>query len=365
MRSRVIKGDEAIHRLFSTLVAFFLLGLIFLFSSRVAFAGFFDVIGVNSRIENQKPRICIDKKDIIVAVGANSSAISPLDYRESPYAFAGEQIYFRLVVRDPDGSQDIQRVVLSLENEIGAVCSQIPLAFINGDCNGFDIFQYGYGFMQTDKAFECVLTVDKDWHGNKELKIVVYDPYFKPSDATYSEKWFFNPKISVNVTTSDGRPINFGKIPYGTGRSLKTAYSLNRLIVKNNAEGGARIWTFIAGKDFYQSSGSSLCSFGNILNMSNMEYRGWTSVNPRSWPLWASMSKFDENGGCFIPISGAGRCYGGKPVPYPKTMDAIPDYKEYLLPSQGKLEVEFRMTYPASCGGSFIQPQIMIFSRAV
>lgn len=58
-------------------------------------------------------------------------------------------------------------------------------------------------------------------------------------------------------------------------------------------------------------------------------------------------------------------CHGALPVPYPNTSDNIPDMLENILSNQGKIEVEFKLTYPMPCVGSFREGSIIVFGKAV
>ncbi|MEM5792891.1 MAG: hypothetical protein QXY45_00840 [Candidatus Aenigmatarchaeota archaeon] len=306
--------------------------------------------------------ICVKHRNVSIGKDANPPGVNPFKYRTGSYAFTGEQIEFTIVVRDPNGAIDIGFPKISVDNQPKVLCNEIPLTSISDySCDGFGMLN-----PETDKAYHCLLTVGP-WYGEKEVKITAYDSSFQPSDSTHKETWFFNPQLSYTITTSDGQPLRFEEMPYGADTpDERTVHSVNRLVVKNTAEGGVNMWTFIAGTDFYDPNGASKCPTSNVLKVEYMKYRGWSGTQWTSWEGWETMSRYDQNDLCVVtPFAATSHCYGGKPVPYPNTNDDIPDPMEYVLTNQGRLEVEFKLTYPMPCVGSFTEGSILIFGKPV
>ena len=245
-----------------------------------------------------------------------------------------------------------------------------PTTLPTDGCDGF-----GTGTLDPlyHKAYHCQLTVEPgdpvlgtDMYDEKDVKITAYNSAFEPTDGTHVETWFFNPALSMSVSTSDSQAIHFEAMPYGADDvNERTVHSLNRLQVKNTAEGGVNMWMYLAGTDLFDPSGASKCPTSNVLSISNMAYRAWSGTQWQSWEGWVEMSKYDQNDNCVVLATGAGHCYGGKPVPFPNVGDAIPDWQEHMLTNQGKLEVEFKLSYPLPCVGTFSQGSLMVFGKAV
>jgi len=316
---------------------------------------------------DQIPRICVDHRNVIIGTEANLAGVNPFDYRTSSYAFSGEQIEFTIVVRDFNGALDIGLPRLAVEDGEfvmpEALCNEISLANISEEnCDGLGMVNAG-----TDKAFHCLLTVEPMWQNEMNVKIITYNSFFLPTEATHEETWFFNPALSLSVETSDGMPIHFEEMPYMADTpEERTVHSLNRLQVQNTAEGGVNMWMYLAGTGLFDPIGASKCPITNVLAIEDyMWYRGWTGTQWTSWEGWEKMGKYDQNEDCVVELSGPGHCYGGKPVPYPNTIDQLPDPFEYVLTNQGKLEVEFKLQYPIPCVGSFSQGSLLIFGKAI
>jgi hypothetical protein len=373
-------------KIISTLLTICLL-LLVTFSGPISAHGVVGIIPVGNGQADQPPRICIDHRDVTIGNQVDSGGINDIDYRTGMYAFTGEQISYRILVRDPNGAEDIGKVHLRVNGQKEAICSQIPLSEIE-TCNGLGSpnygYGYGYGYSSTDKAFECILTVEQSWYGEKDVLITVYNSRFQLTDATHKEKWFFNPEISFSMTTSDGKPIRFEEMPYGADTpEERTVHSLNRMVVKNTAEGGVNMWMYLAGTDFYSSEGVAQCPDTNKLSIENMAYRAWSGTQWQSWEGWVQMSKYNQNAAC-TPVSSSSYinepvdgpdynlhpeaetnmiCYGGLPVPY--DFNVAEAWQSHFLTNQGRMEVEFKLTYPIPCIGDFDQGSILVFSKVV
>jgi hypothetical protein len=205
----------------------------------------------------------------------------------------------------------------------------------------------------TDKAFEITITVEPSWGGDTEVALAAYNSQGIATQSTHTENWFFNPAISISVTTSDGNPITFGPMDPVT----RYAHSVNKIKVKNTAEGGVNLWMFIAGSDLYDPSGASKCPTSNYIDITQyMWFRGWTGS--QWWDSidqgWYQMSRYDQNDACDLFTT----CYGGVPVP-----EAAP-YGN-VLTNQGTMEIEFKLQYPLPCIGTFSDGTIYIFGKAV
>jgi len=253
-------------------------------------------------------------------------------------------------------------------NEYSEIDSEaIQAMFVLLTCDGLGVFNF-----ETDKAFECTLTVEPDWYGDTEVVLAAYNSAGQSTEATHSENWFFNPAISIDVSTSDGLPIHFEEMPYGADSpEERTVHSLNKIRVKNTAEGGVNLWMFVAGTDLYDPSGASKCPDTNYIAIESnkfsdtitldhhlMQYRGWSGTQWQSWEGWADLYKYNQNADCSI-LS----CYGATPAVL--GTDGSFDPLAHILTNQGTLELEFKLTYPMPCIGTFSQGSIYVFGKAV
>jgi len=502
-------------------------------------------VGAGAQPGDQDPRICVDHRDVTIGWDADPVGINALDYRSGLYAFAGEQLEYTILIRDPNGALDIGFPKIMVDGSPEVLCNELTDAFAyyrsvnlcqkdtttwecltgpddpsgiltyverngalevsvslsgldpnsyyqlafqgrtNGDGNnelaticdnpnapadGYDfawecgmwgtegfwnfemealtdgignyqktyllpmpLGHYGANLLQTaeigfivkeagtdpetfagpwdpvmmeesgldwtirdiavvecdgmgevntetDRAYHCLLTVEPQWDGEKEVNITAYNSVFEPTDGTHVESWYFNPSLSMSVSTSDDQPIRFETMPYGADTpEERTVHSLNRLKIKNNSTAGVNMWMYISGTDLYDNSGGAAkCPTTNKLSISNMKYRGWTGTQWTSWEGWTQMSKYDQNENC-DPITLTSHlnpvdpvtleadtdmmCYGGLPVPYDP--NALGPQLSHILTNSGDLEVEFKLTYPMPCVGSFNQGLILVFGKAV
>ncbi|MFH1294912.1 MAG: hypothetical protein ABIH90_03170, partial [Candidatus Aenigmatarchaeota archaeon] len=170
-------------------------------------------------------------------------------------------------------------------------------------CDGFG----ETNFDTTDKAFSCLVTVESGWYGDGEVTLLAGNSGELTTQATHTENWFFNPAISLDVTTSDGSPISFEPLPYGADTpSERTVYSVNKIKIKNMAEGGVNLWMFIAGTNLVDPSGASMCPITNYIDIEeNMQYRGWTGTQWQGGEGWNAMNLYNTNDGCNV----YGTCY--------------------------------------------------------
>jgi hypothetical protein len=244
-------------------------------------------VGAGAQPGDQDPRICVYHRDVCIGTCANPPGVNPFDYRSSLYAFTGEQLDFTIVVRDPNGALDIGFPKIRVSGAPEVLCNEIHHPEISS-CNGMGETRFVENVgeeMATDRAYHCLLTVEPQWYGDNEVKITAYNSAFEPTDGTHTENWYFNPALSVEVTTSDGQPIHFEEMPYGADEPYeRTVHSLNKLKVRNVGEGGVNMWMFLAGTDLFDPSGASKCPITNVLAIEDyMWYRGWSGTQWTSW----------------------------------------------------------------------------------
>jgi len=254
--------------------------------------------------------------------------INTYDYRTGQYIFSGEQLYFKVKVTDYRGKEDIGFVKLLVDGRNEVLCS------FTGDSG------------DTWKVFECLYTAEPDAYGEKEILIRGWDSHFIPFDSYHKENWFFNPGLSMDVTTSDNKGINFE-----SGYPGGIVHSLNRLKVKNTAEGGVNLWMFLAGSDLYDPNTESKCPMTNKIDVEDwMLFRGWSGTVIGDW---TQMSELDQNEDCDLSS-----CYNANPLPKNSPGGNV-------LTNQGNLEVEFKLEYPVPCIGSFSEGSIFVLAKTI
>ncbi|MFH8080516.1 MAG: hypothetical protein QXO84_01400 [Candidatus Aenigmatarchaeota archaeon] len=319
-------------------------------------------VGASAGPGDQTPRICVYDRNI--TIGANASlgsgaSINPFDYRVSSYAFTGEQIQLFAIVRDPNGALDIGWLKARVGGNPEVVCNPVSLPK-NMTCNGM-----GEVNLETDKAFECLITVEPQWYGYTEVKLTAYNSANVPTDGTHVETWYFNPVLSLSVSTNDGQPIRFEPLPYGADTpEERTVHSLNRLQVRNTAEGGVNMWMYIAATDLYDPNGASKCPDTNKIDVETyMKYRGWSGSQWQGEDGWRQMTEYNQNAQCVISWT-ENTCYGGSPLTF-RGNGLSPSPADNILTNGGLAEVEFKLTYPMPCIGTFTQGQIMVFGKAI
>jgi hypothetical protein len=196
----------------------------------------------------------------------------PNEVRFEEYAFTGEQLFWTVVVRDLNGAQDISYAKFTVAGYTEALCVQTTMV---ENANPLQIPAWGMapaGFRAlTDKAFNCILTVEPGWHGSASVNIEAYDQAGAVSTMSIAQSWWFNPAVVLSLATNDGQH----SITYETGYPGQTVMSTNKLVVTNMAEGGVDLWAFIAADDLTDPSHSgALCPVSNVLDVeTSMEYR--------------------------------------------------------------------------------------------
>ena len=343
---------------FSLVLATMFVGLV---AADVAVGG----VGAGASPGDQPPRICVKHRDVCIGTCANPPGVNPLDYRTGLYMFTGESLQYYIAVRDPNGALDIGQVKIRVANNPEVLCNEISSWKWDYTCDGMGELHLG----ETDRIYECTLTAEPQWIGLRQVKITAYNSAFQPTDGTHIETWYFNPALSLSVETSDGLPIHFEDMPYGADTpEERTVHSLNRLRVTNTADGGVNMWMFLAGTDLFDPSGASKCPTTNVLAIEdNMQYRGWTGTQWTSWEGWKYMGKYNQNDNCVV--SPESHCYGGHPVPASENFDEQKhtgqEITDNILTNSGTLEVEFKLTYPMPCVGTFSNGQIKVFGKAI
>lgn len=224
--------------------------------------------------------------------------INPLDIRVGFYAFTGEMIYEGVIVRNERGAENIEKTVMTVDEETEVLCNDYTAEFVAGgvftcdDVVPADNLQPGgdaAGHMlpdgfdaDTDKFFVCVLTVEPDWEHEMTVSVEAFD---MADDSVYStsieELWYFNPEVTVDVDVTSGSSIEFED-----ARAGETAYSLNKLRVTNdNTESGVNLFVFLAASDLVDSNAEAAkCPHSNVLHVGCPEdVQHLTMKSDQSW----------------------------------------------------------------------------------
>lgn len=280
---------------------------------------------------------------------------NPTNLRMGNYLFTGEQIGWKVVIRDPDGVQDISYAKVIVDGGVEALCQDMTAIWTPQQGAWTNqipaVGTIPAGFQpQFDKLYKCILTVEPSWYGLKRINIRAYDQSGSVSTDAIAQDWFMNPAITVDLTANDGSSsIKFGSTQ-GAGN---TVMSTNKLIITNNAEGNVDLYSWISMNDLTGSAGA-LCPISNILDVdTQVEYRGNIGTIFGGWQQITNPSAID---GCNFGST----CLGARGiVNHPVALDNI-------IKSGAHAEIQFRLTFPVPCIGTFDNPTgIHVIIRAI
>jgi len=265
-------------------------------------------IGVQAGPGNSAPEVQLLETRIFEYLGG------PTITRTGNYAFQGEVLYYKVRVIDNNGASDIKSVKLLAGGNEKSLCS-----YIDGTATA------------TSKDYECMFTVD-DSHGNTLIDVRAWD--YAGAQGTISgggTNWFLNPIISVDISTTT--PPDYLYFPSGEPGS--TVLSSNALTVTNNCEDGVTIRVYMSGTDMYGDD-TAMCPDSNVLSVDNLEYYVHNGA-----VTWTQMRRYDDN----KPF-GNGRNIG-------------------TLSHGASMQIDFRLTYPMPCIGTFTNGNIYFVVEAI
>jgi len=287
------------------------------------------------------------------------------EWRFEEYAFTGEQLFWKVVVRDLNGAQDISYAKFTVAGLTEALCVEQPKP--TEKSYPTQIPAWGMveeGFRQlTDKEFMCRLTVEPQWYGPNSVNIEAFDQAGVVSTMSIAQSWFFNPAIKLDLSTND-YPAH-SKIVYEEGYPGQTVMSLNKLVVTNLADGGVDLWAFIAATDLTDPGHTgALCPFSNVLDVDAvdktddgghlMDYR--CKIGTCEEDHWLVMENKDNTDGCK-----PSECFNAQPL-----VDHCDGAPAVSIIGNGKsAECQFKLTYPVPCIGSFTDGLIHIIVKAL
>lgn len=290
---------------------------------------------------NPEPKVYLVSRDVDVGVGFDTSGqtVNPFDYRNGMYLFTGERVRYRVVVREESGVDAIEKVVWIKDGQGEVLCSPATFTIPSGVLpTPFDA--------SIDKRYECVLTVEPSWIGTGTIRVRAYNVQGVTSQGSIepAETWKFNPEVSFQVVTSDGKALQFENKKPG-----ETAYLLDgqRLIVRNPSE--VNMWVFIAGRDFTSTDTTAKCPTTNKLDITNLEYQSIAGTNMSPW---TQMPRYSENAACTLAsCRNANKLVTGNPAD--------------MLSPNSHLEVNLRLNYPVPCIGVFDNGELFVIAKAV
>ena len=254
--------------------------------------------------------------------------------RECNCVSTREQIFQLVVARDVNGTGDIANVYMDMDNEPIVQCNDVT---DKDYCNNkwfdknIDCSKIDGGFNpNSDKIFECIMTVTDNMQGVHNVTVEAYNQT-EILARSENQSWKFNPKMSLDILFDDGSD----NLNIEMANSGQTIYSKNHMIIKNTEE---PVKLFIGGTDYVSNSGK--CPFSNVIDSDKyLEYRcgsdsNWKFVLNRD----LTKSYSDES---FYGVSSAG----------------------YLDKNQ-ETSCYFRFTVPVPCVGSDWDGQIIILAKS-
>lgn len=267
--------------------------------------------------------------------------VNPYDYRNSNYAFTGEQIKYNVLVRDNNGKDDVTTVTWKVSGYSQSLCSCVLPISIGGI--PYIESQTGLHFnLGTDSVYQCILTVESPWIGSHNIEVQAED-INGGIGSTLLESFEFNPALVVDISTTDGNPMTFSDMNPG-----RTSFSENGIRLTNIAS-QVGLWVYFAGTDFYDSDGVASCPSTNELAVSNFEYRAVKGTQDSGW---VTMPEYNINAPCDINT-----CRNGNRIPTASPVDT-------LAPGQF-MDISISVHYPLPCTGNFDTGTFYAIARAV
>jgi hypothetical protein len=280
------------------------------------------------------------------------------ELRFDEYAFTGEQIIFKVVVRDLNGAPDIGYAYFTVDGQHEALCKEDTTPRTEGEwCPQIPAKPFAQcGFRKlTDKVYNCILTVEPSWYGESMISIEAMDQEGAVTDNGIAQTWFFNPAIIIDLSTNDGAP----SIEFENGFPGQTVMSTNKLMITNLAEGGVDLWAFIAADDLTDPSHSgALCPISNVLDTETyMEFR--CKIGTMEDDDWNYITNKDTSKGCGW-LSEHVECLGARSLLFGSTWT-----DQTIIKNQASAECQFRLTYPVPCIGDFTEGAYHVIVRVL
>lgn len=288
----------------------------------------------------------------------------PTEWRFQSYAFTGENLVYKMVARDCNGASDIVGMKMTINDTVVGTCvqttmaegansAQIPLA-----CGGSA--QAGFR-LAYDKAYDCELTVQSDWHGQYTVDFQATDSTGTTSTEGVSQGWFFNPAVIIDITTNDAQSAVWYQLPAGQSVLMpgQTILSGDKLRIKNMAEGGVDLWSFISSTNFAVAGNCPDSNVFNVDGFANNENYGIKyrcNIGTFEQDAWTPITNKINTAGC-SPTS----CYNAKPL----LAGGVNGMPYSIIGGEKSAECQFSLTLPQQCTGSFSDGKLQIIVKAV
>ncbi|MEM5828966.1 MAG: hypothetical protein QW480_01870 [Candidatus Aenigmatarchaeota archaeon] len=287
---------------------------------------------------NENPEVRMIDRELSV------DGINPYNYRTGQYAFTGETITYRVIVRDLNGASDIAMAAWVVEDLDESFCNIIsnPQSEFGSGWQNYIQTRTGWTYSSsTDKLYKCILTVKPSWSGSKNIYVKATD-MGGGTGITQFETFVFNPSVTLSVTTTDGQPLSFGEMD-----NNRVSYSTNKVKISSPQNSVVDMWVFFAGSDFVATQGTALCPTSNVLSIDNFEYRAISGTVDSGWK---KVPLYKENDACDI-----NKCRNGDPVPE----------RDFRLSANQHIEIAIRVRFPIPCIGTFDKGTFYAVAKAV
>ena len=344
-------------------------------------------IGVSIGTEDYAPNIWMcDSRAVLddnTEPGRVSGPGTTLTERQNNYAFEGESISYKVLVKDKNGIQKISDVfgtlgsVQGAGNDIEVNCVEdlsppvvgpgVTNAGIYDACNARILEEQVTTFdADTMRYYDCTLTVETaaSHAGEHWFTVEAMDLDGLSSTVDENEYWFFNPVIGLDVT---------GDLTFSDVRPGTQSYS-DTLLVENAAEDGSgvRMDMFISGTDFYDSASSgAACPTTNQLSLGQFAYFATSGAYSSEDDVRADGTvSVDPEGENYVPI---GYATGfNNPTPFYNGFEIIQttttatDYSDgNVLTPGAEIAMTFRLDLPEPCNGDFDTGSINFWGEAI
>ncbi|MAH07975.1 hypothetical protein CMI38_07040 [Candidatus Pacearchaeota archaeon] len=287
-----------------------------------------------------------------------------LTERQNNYLFEGEQLSYKVLVKEKNGIQKISDVfgtlgdVQGVGNDIEVNCIEdLSTTYVLDSCNARILEEQITDFDATTmRYYDCTFTVETpDSHyGEYWFTVEAEDLDGLSTTVDENEYWFLNPVIAITVE---------GDLAFEDVRPGTSSYS-ETLLVGNDADDGSGVLLdmFISGTDFYDTASSgAACPTTNQLALTNFRY----------YATGGAYSSQDDARGdleSYVPI---GYATGfNNPTPFYDGFEIIQttvgDYSDgNVLTPGSELAITFRLNLPEPCNGDFDSGTINFWGEAI
>lgn len=221
-------------------------------------------IGINVTPGNTVPQIWMNSASRVL-----TDALGNPILRMNNYAFTGEQLSWDVLVRDTNGKEDINSVVVTVGQNAGSGNpTEVSCIRSSNQPSGVITWADGISFNSaTDELYHCILTVEPGFEGEYWMQGVVDDGDDEANVRENSFFWF-NPSIGLQILDAPSG-LDFGTVVPGATEYSQTV-RLKSIVASGS---GVILDVDISGTDFYDpSSSGAMCPTTNALALSSFKY---------------------------------------------------------------------------------------------